>query len=460
MTKKIYPIIITIASLDLLFLNLCTSFFILFIKGYNLDFGAKYFYLFIIFNLTWLIINFINRYKLDILNKFLTDIKNIVKKTFFLAGIMSFFAFLVKDFRYSRLIIYGSILAFFILQIIFHYIFLQLIFLYWQKEKNKIRVVVAGAGDLGNYLFQEITKNKTFRYYKILGFLDDNKTQNKNNSTILGKLSDARKIFEKEKVDELFLALPLRTETKINKLLHLADFYGIRVRMIPDFFKLLGGNFKIYSLGKIPVVNINEVPLDNYFNSFLKRIFDICFSLFILVLSLPVFLIITIIIKIISKGPIFYRPLRVGYKNNVFKIFKFRTMCHNNEDDGKKSTIRNDPRIMPFGKLLRRYNLDEIPQFLNIFKGDMSTVGPRPHRVYLDKELQYSVNKYMNRHYIKPGLTGWAQVNGWRGPTQTQEQKEQRTKHDLWYLRNWTFWLDIKITFMTIFGRKSRINVF
>jgi len=435
-------------------------FFILFIKGYSLDFGERYFYLIVFFNLIWIIIIFISKYKIDNVNKFLAELKDIFKKILFLISLMSIFAFLFKDFRYSRLIIYGSILIFLIFQIIIHYIFFQLISLYWGTEKNKTRVVIAGAGELGNYLFQEIIKNKSFKYYKILGFLDDDKIQNNNKGIVLGKLADANKFFNKQKVDELIVALPLRVEGKINKLFQIADFYGIRIRIIPDFFKLLGENFKIYSLGKIPIINVNEMPLDNYINSFIKRIFDICFSLFMLILFLPIFLTITIIIKITSKGPIFYRPVRVGYKNNAFKVFKFRTMYHTNEDDGKKSTIRNDPRIISFGKLLRRYNLDEIPQFLNVFRGDMSTVGPRPHRVYLDKELQYSINKYMTRHYIKPGLTGWAQIYGWRGPTQTQEQKEQRTKHDLWYLRNWTFWLDIKIVFMTIFGKKSRINAF
>lgn len=460
MTKKNYLLIITMTLLDFLLLNLSILFFILYIKEYDIKGGERYFYLMVFFNFILIIINFLNKYKINNINKFSTDVINTSKKTLILMGLMSIFAFSIKDFRLSRLIIYGSILTFFILQIIFHYILLQLTSLWLQREKAKIKTVIAGAGDLGNFLFQELTKYKAFRYYKILGFLDDNKTQNKNNSAILGKLSDAKKIFKNQKVDELILALPFKNEEKINKLVQLADFYGIRVKMIPDFFKLFGDNFKVYSIGKIPIVNINEGPLDNYFSSLLKRIFDICFSLFILILSLPVFLTITIIIKIISKGPIFYRPVRVGYENNTFKIFKFRTMYYTNEDDGKKSTIRNDPRILPFGTLLRRYNLDEIPQFLNILKGEMSTVGPRPHRVYLNKELQCSINKYMTRHYIKPGLTGWAQVNGWRGPTQTQEQKEQRTKHDLWYLRNWTFWLDIKIVFMTGFGRKSRINAF
>lgn len=458
MTEKNYPLIIMITLLDFLLLNLIILFFILYIKEYDIKVGERYFYLLVFFNFIWIITNFVNKYKINNVNKFSTDIINTFKKTLLLIGFMSIFAFSVKDFRLSRLIIYGSILTFFILQIIFHYILLQLTSLYLQREKAKIKTVIAGAGDLGNFLFQELTKNKAFRHYKILGFLDDNKTQN--NSAILGKLSDAKKIFKKEKVDELILALPLRTETKINKLLHLADFYGIRIRMIPDFFKLLGGNFKIYSLGKIPIVNINEVPLDNYFNSLQKRIFDICFSFFTLLLFLPVFFIIILIIKLTSKGHIFYRPVRVGYQNNTVKVFKFRTMYHTNKDDDKKSTIKDDPRIIPIGNFLRKYNLDELPQLLNVIKGDMSMVGPRPHRVFLDKELQYSVNKYMMRHYIKPGLTGWAQVNGWRGPTQTQEQKEQRTKHDLWYLWNWTFWLDIKIIFMTVFSRKSRINAF
>ena len=261
-------------------------------------------------------------------------------------------------------------------------------------------------------------------------------------------------------MDELIIALPFRTEKKIIKLVRLADFYGIRVRIIPDFFKLFGDNFNVYTLGNTPIVNINEGPLDDYSNALLKRIFDICFSLLILILFFPVFLITTLLIKFTSKGPIFYRPERVGYKNNTFKVFKFRTMHHTNEDDGKKSTIKNDPRVISVGKFLRKYNLDEIPQFFNIIKGDMSIVGPRPHRIYLDKELQYSIDKYMIRHYIKPGLSGWAQVNGWRGPTHTKEQQEQRTKHDLWYLRNWTFWLDIKIIWKTVFGKKSRINAF
>ena len=460
MTKKDYPLIITITLLDFLLLNLIILFFILYIKEYDIKVGERYFYLLVFFNFIWIITNFVNKYKINNVNIFSTDVINTSKKTLLLIGFMSIFAFSIKDFRLSRLIIYGSILTFFILQVTFHYIIFKLASLYWRREKSKIRTVIVGAGPVGNFLFHELIKNKSLMHYKILGFLDDNKIQNKNNSAILGKLSDAKKIFEKEKVDELIIALPFRSEKRIINLVQLADFYGIRVRMIPDFFKLFGDNFNVYTLGNTPIVNINEGPLDNYSNALLKRIFDICFSLLILILFSPVFLITSLLIKFTSKGPIFYRPERVGYKNNTFKVFKFRTMHHTNEDDGKKSTIKNDPRIISIGKFLRKYNLDEIPQFLNVIRGEMSVVGPRPHRIYLDKELQYSVDKYMIRHYIKPGLSGWAQVNGWRGPTHTKEQQEQRTKHDLWYLRNWTFWLDIKIIWKTVFGKKSRISAF
>ena len=135
-------------------------------------------------------------------------------------------------------------------------------------------------------------------------------------------------------------------------------------------------------------------------------------------------------------------------------------MHHTEETDQSKSTIKHDPRITKSGKLLRKWNIDELPQFWNVLKGDMSVVGPRPHRLFLDKLLQDDVDSYMMRHYIRPGITGWAQVNGWRGPTETKEQRVERTKHDIWYIQNWTFWLDIKIIFLTLFGKKTRLNAF
>ena len=157
----------------------------------------------------------------------------------------------------------------------------------------------------------------------------------------------------------------------------------------------------------------------------------------------------------------FYAPIRKGKDGKPFKCYKFRTM--NTCDDpanGKRSTIQSDPRITRIGKYLRKYDIDEMPQFFNVLKGDMSVIGPRPHRVFLQDNFRKIVNDYMVRHYVKPGISGWAQVNGWRGPTKTVKQKKERVKHDLWYIENWSFWLDIKTIFLTVFSKKARINAF
>jgi putative colanic acid biosynthesis UDP-glucose lipid carrier transferase len=191
----------------------------------------------------------------------------------------------------------------------------------------------------------------------------------------------------------------------------------------------------------------------------IKRMFDVVFSILGMVLLFPVFLPIAILIKSESNGPIFFRQSRVGLRGKIFQIHKLRTMYVNSENIGR-ITIGNDRRITSFGKFLRRYKIDELPQLINVIINDMSIVGPRPHREQLNIEFQRTVERYMLRHFIKPGITGWAQVNGWRGPTVTFEQKNNRAKHDIWYVENWSLLLDLKIIFLTIFGKKVRKNAF
>lgn len=191
-----------------------------------------------------------------------------------------------------------------------------------------------------------------------------------------------------------------------------------------------------------------------------KRLFDIFFSIFAMILVSPLLIIIGLLVKLTSKGPVLYVAERVGIGGDIFKMYKFRTMRHSGKSQEAFSTRENDSRITPLGHFLRKSNLDELPQFLNVLKGEMSVVGPRPHRVYLDKKLRNEVDKYKIRYYIKPGITGWAQVNGWRGPTNTEEQKIQRTLHDIWYIKNWSFRLDLKIILLTMIGEKTRKNAF
>jgi putative colanic acid biosynthesis UDP-glucose lipid carrier transferase len=201
--------------------------------------------------------------------------------------------------------------------------------------------------------------------------------------------------------------------------------------------------------------------LDHFRNYLIKKVFDLVFATMVMILLSPLMLLIALLIKIDTRGAVLYAPIRKGEAGSTFRCLKFRTMSVCDDPlNGTRSTVKNDPRVTRIGRFLRKYDLDELPQFINVIRGEMSVVGPRPHRINLQNDFRKIVDEYMVRHYIKPGLTGWAQINGWRGPTETVRQKTERIKHDLWYIANWSLLLDIKIVFLTVFGRKSRQNAF
>ncbi|MDH3697407.1 MAG: exopolysaccharide biosynthesis polyprenyl glycosylphosphotransferase [Flavobacteriaceae bacterium] len=292
--------------------------------------------------------------------------------------------------------------------------------------------------------------------YNLVGYLEDNINPMENvlNLKIFGKIIDLPKVLTTYTIDEVFIDMSHLEEEKIKSAISIADSYGVRVKLIPDNPLLFSRNYKADTIGDLAIFRLRQSPLDNFNKTIIKRMFDFCFALIALILLTPIYLIISLLIKLDSKGPVFYSPYRKGEGGKTFKCYKFRTMhvC-DNPVNGTKSTIVNDPRITNIGKFLRKADLDEIPQFLNVLKGEMSVIGPRPHRINLQNDFRKSVNNYMVRSYVKPGITGWAQVNGWRGPTVTEEQKKERVNHDLWYIENWSFWLDLKIIFLTIFGR-------
>jgi putative colanic acid biosynthesis UDP-glucose lipid carrier transferase len=278
---------------------------------------------------------------------------------------------------------------------------------------------------------------------------------------VVGELKHIQSYLKENLVDEIVIALPVKPSKKVRNILEVADYHGIRVRYVPDYQSLFGKNYKTTRYGRIDVVNVRQLPLDETFSFFMKNSFDKVFSTAVLFLLSPVLLTIALLIKLESPGPVFYSPIRIGKAGRPFKVFKFRSMQVNDAaTGGTLSTQKDDPRITRLGRILRKYSLDELPQFVNVLLGDMSVVGPRPHRSFLNQQFQESIDKYMVRHYFKPGITGWAQVNGWRGPTDTNEQKAQRTRHDLWYVENWSFWLDLKIILLTIFSRKAHKSAF
>ncbi len=355
----------------------------------------------------------------------------------------------------SRTMFLGSSLCFLILKFPATFFYTYLISTRKDGPSYK-KVLVIGAGKVGAaiHTFYKLNPSQG----NLIGFLDDFKASTER-FRVLGGLTDFQKIFNSTPFNEVIITIDLGEEKKIKDLVNLAEYNGVRPAIVANYYSLFNRNFEIKSLAGIPLVNIREVPLDFYIPRFWKRIFDLAFSSFALLITSPIFFFIAIAIKLDSKGPVFYRPIRIGKNGAQILIYKFRSM-RNSKATSTQSTKVNDDRITRVGKFIRKYSLDELPQFLNVFNGDMSVVGPRPHRVDLDKQFQQIVPSYMVRQYIKPGITGWAQVNGWRGPTETKYQYIARTLHDLWYIEHWNFALDIYIIFLTLFGKNTHKNAF
>lgn len=331
-----------------------------------------------------------------------------------------------------------------------------------KSSKNIKYALIAGTGSIAKRVETQLMAHKV-NGYKIRGFINCIKHEEciVERNKVIGSLHNINDFLKENVVDEIVIALPGRPIQKIQNILSTADYHGIRVKYIPDYGDLFGTDYQITRFGQIDALSIHKSPMDSKYASFTKNCFDKAFAAVILLLLSPLFLLLAVLIKIDSRGPVFYCPIRLGKGGKPFKLYKFRSMKENDEAlGGKLSTSKNDPRITRLGKILRKYSLDELPQFMNVLQGYMSVVGPRPHRRYLNQELQGCVIRYMIRHYVKPGITGWAQVNGWRGPTDTEEQKRQRTLHDLWYIKNWSFWLDIKIIGLTVLCKKARQAAF
>lgn len=249
--------------------------------------------------------------------------------------------------------------------------------------------------------------------------------------------------------DELYLCISRRDKDIIRRTSRMCDHKVIRFYYLPVSVESIGLNLKSEMFDDLEVYTTYENPLENPLNRFVKRTFDIVLSLFFLIPTAIMFPFIWAIIKIQSPGPLFFRQKRTGLDGKEFEMLKFRSM-HVNKDADKVQATKNDPRKFPFGNFMRKSNIDELPQFLNILKGDMSFVGPRPHMLMHTEMYSKLIDEYMVRHFVKPGLTGWAQVTGFRGETKELWQMEGRVKRDIWYMENWTIWLDIRIIWMTV----------
>jgi putative colanic acid biosynthesis UDP-glucose lipid carrier transferase len=299
------------------------------------------------------------------------------------------------------------------------------------------------------------TINKYYYYgYECVGLIDEQPAKI-NGCKYYGKIEALDSVLNTEPIDEVVIALHNSDYANIQRCMEVCDYHRTKVRILPDLQKYASTAIAVDNIGMMPTISVMELPLDQWQNRLLKRAFDIVFStLIFLTIGIIIFPLIALIIKLTSKGSVFFKQERWGLNNEKIICYKFRTMVQESVDvdaNGKYlQATRNDPRITWIGKILRKTNLDELPQFLNVLLGNMSVVGPRPHPTPLNIQSMQTVENYMLRHIVLPGISGWAQVNGCRGETKTPGDMQKRVNFDLYYIHRWTFWLDCQIILQTI----------
>ena len=322
------------------------------------------------------------------------------------------------------------------------------------KESNLRNALIIGAGELGKNFFRFISNRPEFGY-NVIGFIDNN-LSSQEELTILGKIDSLDRLIDEKKLDEIVIALPMSASDQLDEIIKICNRHAIRVDIIPDYFRFISKKYQISMIGDYPIISVRNEPLSEIHWRIIKRSIDISSSVLVIVFILSWFIpLIYAINKIFSPGPVFFIQDRVGAKDILFKCYKFRTMYADNKSINKyQPTVKGDSRITRIGNFLRKSNLDELPQFLNILKGEMSLVGPRPHAVAFNEIYKEMVDELKLRSWVKPGITGWAQVHGLRGDVTDYEENKKRTKkrieYDIWYIENWSIGLDVQIIMMTI----------
>lgn len=368
-----------------------------------------------------------------------------------LIGLIVFFValYIINEPNFSRSVIF----IFFVINVLLTVLVRNAIRVFLRQIRKKgynIKyIVLVGYSRAAEEYIDRIHANPQWGYV-VRGILDDHIPAGTlyKGIKVVGRIDNLYYVLPENKLDEIAITLSLEDYDRLEEIVGLCEKSGVHTKFIPDYNSVIPSKPYTEDLSGLPVINIRRVPLTNTLNWVVKRAVDIVGSLVALIIFSPIMLISAIVIKCSGSGPVIFKQERVGLHNKTFKMYKFRTMeVQKPQDESKAWTVKNDPRVTKFGRFLRKTSLDEVPQFYNILKGDMSLVGPRPERpVFVDK-FKEEIPRYMIKHQVRPGLTGWAQVNGYRGDTSIRK----RIDCDIYYIENWTFGFDIKILFLTVF---------
>jgi len=319
----------------------------------------------------------------------------------------------------------------------------------WAAGIGLKKVLIVGAGDLGRMVADRIIEHRELGF-RLVGFVDDRAASTDmlghRGLPLVGTVAETAEVCVREKIDEIYVALPIEEHIKMLGVVEFATRECLEVHVVPDLLQIIALRARLEDLDGLPLISVNDVPLRGM-NSVLKRAVDIALSAAVIGLGAIPALIISWLVKRSSPGPAFYKQERMGLDGQAFTVYKFRSMPVGAEDVSGPIWARDDdPRATPIGRWLRRFDIDELPQFWNVFRGDMSIVGPRPERPFFVEQFKHRIPSYMLRHKVRAGITGWAQVNGWRGNTSL----EKRIEFDLYYIENWSLRLDFKIMWLTL----------
>ena len=318
-----------------------------------------------------------------------------------------------------------------------------------RKGFNQKHVMLVGFSDASDQFIDACRRNPDWGYH-IYGIVDDiaEVGEGYKGVRVVGRISELEHILAQNTIDEIAITLPLAAYAKLDGIVHVCEKSGVHTKFIPDYNNIIHSKPVTEDMDGLPVINIRNVPLTDPVKATAKRAVDICGALVGIVLFSPIMLVVATLIKLTSPGPIIFKQERVGLHNKPFMMYKFRSMVQQTEADEKKGwTVPGDPRVTRVGRFIRKTSIDEFPQFFNVLAGQMSLIGPRPERTQFVEMFKEEIPRYMIKHQVRPGMTGWAQVNGLRGDTSIYE----RVKYDIWYIENWTMSLDVKILFLTIF---------
>ncbi len=442
----------TLVTLDLILLNSMFALCQIFLrKGSESLFSNAIFRYWVLANILWILLSlFFRTYAIKVILNFEYYIKRTIQVFLVWIICILFYLFFTREFTVSRLFILASIMSYGLGLLINRFLYLG-IKNYFKRSHHLIKkVIILGYNDtakkLANY-FEEDGLNT-----ELVGFIEDNKNiMELSHYPVLANFEDTLKIAKEMDIQEIFSTITPEQNKSIYNLMYQAEKECIRFKIVPNLSVFITRDVHIEYFGDLPILSLRSEPLDDVGNRLKKRILDIAVSLFVIIFFLswmiPLF---ALLIFIESGESVFFKQLRTGKNKKSFNCLKFRSMKSNKDADVIQATA-NDARVTRLGRIIRKTSLDEFPQFINVFIGEMSLVGPRPHMLKHTSDYSKLVDDYMIRQFLKPGITGWAQINGYRGEITNPEQIKMRVDKDLWYLENWNLWLDIQIIFLTVY---------